>query len=331
MFRLNCNIVVERQEGGSVRLRNVAEVVVSTSVETFTDTCRLTLPRIYSRGGKDERDITKIFRRGDRICVELGYDGVLETVFKGYLKGVSSGRPVVIDCENEAWELKQWKLSAVHYPRLNLRDFVGKYMGEYDTEVVDVDLGEVRINEYTSLAKVFDYFMDHYPFRFFFRDGVFYGVMTGSLMLRRDVVRVVKFRFGRNIISDNLVYTLAEDVRIQVVAKAILRGNKKIEWKEPADGAGCEVRTFLVPGATTVGELKVYAAERLKTFCVDRMSGDFTAFGLPFVRKGDIVHLFDDEKGLRAECNDKRFVVEGVEYMFGKGGYRQKIKLGARV
>jgi hypothetical protein len=337
MFRLKSKIEI-KTESGKATFYNVADLSVTTSMGTFTDTCKLTLPRIYSKHNRDEKDLVKIFKRGDEITIQLGYDETLETVFKGYLKSVSTGRPVVIECENEAWKLKQITLKPQYYAKLNIKKFVEEHkkiieeqMPGFTTEIIDVDLGEVRINGDTSLAKVFDYFMANYPFRFFFRDGIFYGVLPSSMMLKNDVIKTHKFKFGQNIISDSLTYTLADDVKIQIVAKAILKNNKKIEYKTPEEG---EIRTFLVPGATTEADLKTYAEDTLKTYKVNKMSGDFTAFGLPFVKKGDIVHLFDidnDNKVRNEERNDKKFLVEGVTYTFGKGGYRQKIILGMQI
>jgi hypothetical protein len=332
MFRLKCKIEIKTDNGkATATFRNVADLTVTTSMATFTDTCKLTLPRIYTKHNKDENDISKIFKRGDEITIQLGYDDALETVFKGHLKSVSTGRPVTIECENEAWKLKQITLKPQYYQKLNIKQFVEEQMPNFKKEIIDVDLGEVRINGDTTLAKVFEYFMTNYPFRFFFRDNIFYGILPSSMMLQTDSIKTHKFKFGHNIISDNLTYTLADDVKIQIVAKAILKDNKKIEYKTPEEG---ELRTFLVPSAKTEADLKKYAENTLKTFKVDKMSGDFTAFGLPFVKKGDIVHLFDidnDNKVRNEERNDKKFLIEGVVYTFGQAGYRQKITLGAKV
>ena len=336
MFKLNCKIEImalppknSPQTAQQLVFRHIDGVTVTASMVNFTDTCKITLPRLYSKNNKDEFDITKIFKRNDTVTVELGYDDNFETVFKGYIKTVSTGNPVTLECENEAWMLKQMKIAEPeYYPKLKLKDFVNKHLSGYKVDIVDVDLGEVRINSDVSLSQIFDYFMKNYPFRFFFRDDVFYGVLGSALMLKNDVIKTHKFVFGKNIISDSLNYTLAEDIKFQIVAKAILKDNTKIECKEPANVEGGEIRTFLVPGATTEANLKEFAKERLQELQIDKMTGDFTAFGLPFVKKGDIVHFFDDKN---EERKNKQFLVEAVRYEFGKGGYRQVITLGMEI
>ena len=59
-----------------------------------------------------------------------------------------------------------------------------------------------------------------------------------------------------------------------------------------------------------------------------KMEGTLTLFGIPFVRKGDVVRLTDKD---RPERDGKRFRVDAVTYGFGTGGYRQEVTLGKRI
>ena len=322
MFRLSCKIVIRSNfSAKTIQFDYVNSIIISSSTKTFTDTAKIVIPRKLSHKGVS---FTDMIRRNDEIEISLGYDMQLEKVFTGYITKVGTGTPLSIECENAAWNLKQIKIAPKHYPKLSIQDFVKEWMPSYSCKVAEVDLGEVIIKEESSLASVFEYFMKNYPLSFFFRDGVFYGVLTSAMTLSNEAVKTIKFKMGYNVISDNLVYTLQEDVKIQIVAKAILADNTKLEYKVPATGDG-EIRTFFKPGAKSIDELKAFADEMLATYKVDKMSGDFTAFGIPYVRKGDIVHLFDEKF---PERNDKKFVVESVEYNFGLAGYRQKINLG---
>ncbi len=327
MLKLTCQIELHHKDTKKIlKFQIVHSVEIVTSMDTLTDTAKVGLPRRLRFGGQNLNDFMK---RGDLITIKLGYNDVLETVFEGYLKNVSTGTPITLECENEAWKLKQTKVTAKHYPKFSVKSFVDENMKGYKTEITDTELGEVRISGDTTLAKVFDYLKSHYPVRFFFRDGVFYGLLNSSKMLANDAVRTVKFKEGTNQISNNLKYTLAEDVNVQVVTKVILKDNKKMEWKEPKDKEeNMEVRTYLCPSAKTSKDLETEAKARLAEFKADKMSGDFLAFGEPFVRKGDIVHLYSDRS---KEMNDKKFLVQAVTYTFGLQGYRQKITLGTQI
>ncbi|MBI9055525.1 MAG: hypothetical protein JEY96_17005 [Bacteroidales bacterium] len=324
MFVLNCYISIKSAKTQqTVSYDYVSDVNIITSLKSFTDTCKLIVPRKLKYKGKD---ITNYIRRNDAIEVQLGYDDRLNTLFKGYIKTVSTGTPVVIECENEAWKLKQTPGTPKLYPSLKLSDFIAEYMSNYECVTADVNLGEVRIKNETTVAKVFAYFQKNYPLRFFFKDDIFYAGLPSALIVNEQ--KTVNFETGYNYISDTLKYTCADDVNLQIISKAILKDNTNLEWKEPIKVDGAEVRTFYLPGAKTIDDLKVHSKEMLLKYKVDKMEGDLLAFGEPLITKGDIVHLFDDDS---IERNDKKFIAESVNYRFNKDGFRQSVKLGDQV
>jgi hypothetical protein len=53
----------------------------------------------------------KLFGRGDRVIIETGYDGNLKEVFRGYIVRVGLDTPLVIDCEDQMFGLKQMRFS----------------------------------------------------------------------------------------------------------------------------------------------------------------------------------------------------------------------------
>ena len=328
MLILNCFIFIKSPDRKrEVTFNYVTQIEVVTSTQNFTDTAKITVPRKLKYKGKS---ITEFIKRNDSVSISLGYgkEFSFETVFTGYIKSVSTGTPIVIECENEAWKLKQIKVPANYYPKLQINDFVVEWMKGYVCKIAEVELGEVRINEETTLGRVFEYFMQNYPVKFYFKGGVFYGVLPGAMAVQNSDVKTIKFKIGENTISDNLTYTLEEDVKLVIVAKCITRDNKKLEYKTSANTDGADVQTFLVPGAQTEKELKAYAQDKLKTSKIDKMTGDFICFGEPFVRKGDLVYLLDEDN---KERHDKKFIADAVTYTFGQGGYRQKITLGAQI
>ncbi len=326
MFKLTCNIVKNSKlYAKRIQVKYVKSIVVDASIKQLTATAKVTLPRkLYCKG----TNITEYIRRNDTIQIYAGYDYGNKLIFDGFITTVSTGTPIIIECENRAWVLKQTKLPGKIYPKFNLKSFCDEVLPGWQKNITDVELGEVKINSETSIASVFDYLMKHYPVNFFFRERKLYGILGGSMLLSDDVQEVHKFKIGTNIISDSLNYTLAEDVKLQIVAKAILKDNTKLEHKEPADAEGCDVRTFLVPGATSVSELQTYAKEMLQTYKVDKMTGSFTCFGEPHVEIGDIVHIYDDK---HPEMNNKKFLVESIKYTFARSGYRQVVNLGYEI
>lgn len=326
MMRLSCNITfVFKNNARIVQIPFCNNIDIVSSVNNFTDTAKITLPRKITADGDLLHNKIK---KGDRVVIQLGYDDNLKTVFTGYVRTIDKNTPVVYNCENEAFKLKQIKLSKQVFPKLSIKEFCEKYVKGYKLDIADFSLGEVRINDDVTLASVFDYFMNNYPVKFFFRDGVFCGVLPGSMAIKSNNVATIPLVAGQNVVNDNTTYELAEDVNLQIIAKCILKNNTKLESKRPVNVADAEVRTFYCPTATDQQELDAYAEKMLLEFKVDRITGDITTFGDPFVRKLDIVKYYNPEY---TEKNKKRFVVEEVTYSFGQSGYRQKIKLGGQI
>lgn len=326
MYKLTSKITIKFNNGTqTVEIPFCTEIEVVSSINNFTDTAKITLPRKIKVN--DELLYTKI-KKGDKVIIEAGYDENLRTIFTGYIRKVVQGTPIVYECENEAFKFKQIKLQKAIYPKLSILEFCTKYVTGYVMDIADFALGEVRINEDVTLAQVFEYFMSNYPCKFFFRNGGFFGVLPSTMAYKANDVRVIKLKVGDTVITDNTTYELAEDVNLQIICKVILKNNVKLESKRPKELKDAEVRTFFCPTATNQAELDAQADNYLKTFKVDRITGDLTTFGEPYVRKLDLVHLYSEEF---PEKNDKKFIVEEVVYSYGQSGYRQKIKLGGQI
>ena len=321
MLVLDCLIEIQGKNK-KISFTYANNVEVNTSIRNLTDTAKVVLPRKMNMKGKK---LNEFIERGDAITVKLGYKDIdMQTVFNGYITSISSETPIVIEAENEMWKLKQAKVEAQRYEKFKLKDFLNEYAPEVELVMPEnIEFGEVIIPEETTAAKVLDYLKQNYPFHAFFEDKKMVAIMLTSQLQNR---KEVKFKKGLNIVSDTLKYTLAEDVNIQIVAKSILPDNTKLESKK-GDSKG-EVRTFYAPQYKTQAELDDYAQNMLITYKVDKMSGDFTAFGIPFVRKGDRVVLYDDEN---KERDNKKFIADAVKYNFGLNGYRQIITLGDEI
>ncbi|MEA2040941.1 MAG: hypothetical protein U9N85_00120, partial [Bacteroidota bacterium] len=102
MYRLTCNIQIINQTGQTITYNYVGDVNIMSSLKNLTDICTLKVPRKLKY---EQKDITHYIKRNNEITIKLGYDNQLETVFKGYIKTVSTGMPIIIQCENEAWKL----------------------------------------------------------------------------------------------------------------------------------------------------------------------------------------------------------------------------------
>ena len=330
MLNLKCGIeILNRKSGKVVRFDYVNDIIVTTSCKNLTDTAVVRVPgRMAWRG----RRLTDFIGRDDVIEIRIGYEEHgLETVFKGYISGIENGTPVVINCENEMRLFKTINVPAERIAKFDFKTYLEKYGRIKVNASGSLSFGSMDITEPMTLAQALDRIMQVYPYvRGYFQDGEFYAVLDASRwgLEKSPIV----FYPRRNMVRDNLTYTLKEDVKIGIKAESILRDNTKLNAYAPAaafDGgkikSDWEQRQFYRPECTTQSELQEFADKMAAEFVTDSMSGSFTAFGIPYVRKGDVVELRDME---RLERNRKRFVVDAVVYSFGTRGYRQTITLG---
>lgn len=323
LLRSRIEIIHENQK---IVFTHVNDVSVVTSTEQLTDTCVVKLPRCEKF---EQTDVTNYIRRGDKISVRLGYDDELETVFKGYVKSVSTTVPLTLECENEAYVLKRISVPAQTFEHFDVQVFCKQYLKGYEQHVTELPIGKFTLIEEMTVLEVLDHLKSNYSCNFFFREGVFYGVMGLFNITKNNSSNTIKFDFGRNVVSSSLKLALKEDVKIQLVAKNVLLNNKKIEVKIPElKGENYSIRTVYIPEAQTEKELKELAKEKYDELNKDKMEGSITAFGVPYVRKADVVHLLDEHA---KEQNNKMFFVKGVTYTFNQAGYRQVISLGGVV
>jgi len=108
MFVLNSNITI-----GQYKNVKPHGVKITKSVFSFVNKCVIKVPitaRIKQGNGEvvtQSADTAKLFKEGDAVYVELGYNNKLIKEFKGFVSRVNFTTPVEIECEGYSYLLKQ--------------------------------------------------------------------------------------------------------------------------------------------------------------------------------------------------------------------------------
>lgn len=297
--------------------KGVVEVEIESSWSELTDTAKITLPRKLSFQGRDiALGDDPLFKRGDKVEIWLGYDGQNNLEFTGYITMIEVKTPVVLTCEDASFLLKR-SAKTISEKNANLGTLLSKVLpNDMAFESVDMVLGPYRLRNATPAMLLEDLRKKYGLYAYFQGDKLLVGFpygMTGERAL------VHNFQFQKNIVSDNLSYKAEQDTRIKVKAVSMNPKNQKTEI-EVGDQDG-ELRTFYFYDLPKT-ELEQAANEALKTVRYTGWSGDFDAFGVPFVSHGDIVNLSDpllDRRGA--------YLVKKITTTFGQGGFRRKIQL----
>lgn len=295
----------------------VVEVEQESTWENLTDTCTITIPRKLSFEGKDIVSTdSPMLKRGDVVRIELGYDEENELVFEGFIRSVEVKTPLVVHCEDGAFQLKK-NPKTVSYKSIQLKELLTDVLpSSIEFEAIDQPLGQFRVQRATA-AEILEHLRKEYHIRSFFKSK---KLFVGLAYPPSATIKQHYFEFERNIIEDDLEYRSKDQNDIKVKAISILPDNTRLEVEVGKEEG--EVRTFNYYNIETEAALRQMAERELDKLSIDGFRGSFTAFGEPYVQHGDSVKLVDnklDRQGI--------YLVKKVERNFGVDGFRQKIYL----
>lgn len=295
---------------GKFNIDYVHEVEVISTWENFTDTCKITFPRKLNWFGSESsysKLITNgknsLFKRGDYVEVNLGYDGILKNRFTGQLVRIHTKDPLEFECEDKMYLLKQtvtkkYFFKPVAGSTFKLKKLLSDILPidpqtvkQVPFTCVDLDLSDFKI-ERATIAETLDYLKKSFGLSSFFQDGILsvgfaYNPSQAALQRRS------KFSFTENIIDNDLDYIRDGDIAVKVRAVSITSSRSpvsKIE-REYGDSNG-ETRTlyfYNVPES----QLASLANEQLSKLTYEGFRGSFTTFLEPLVKHGDAIDIID--------------------------------------
>jgi len=328
MFIVSSNITI-----GQWVFDYCVDVEMIQDIDTLTDTCKITIPRKLVWDGKyvglgdDLLGKQPIIKRGDKVVVQLGYDGNLKTRFIGYVKDVKAGMPVTLICEDSMFLLKKGKLT-FNFPGGDIRSLLDIIMPAGITYKTPADksivVPQFRFTN-VSPAKVLEELKSRMGIYSYFRNvtsgNVTESVLYVGLAYWTDNRNTETFQFGLNIIDPyELVYKNIEDIRLKAKAISWQRNNTRIET-EVGDEDG-EQRTIYAYNLT-LAELQVYAKAQLEKYKYTGYRGSLETFGEPAVEKNDIISLVGNQYH-----PDGKYLVKEIRIKSGVGGYKQTISPG---
>jgi hypothetical protein len=316
MYVLNCQITITQSgTGKSLTLDFVNKIEIVKTRKALTNTATITLPRNLKILNGNINDIIK---RGSKVDIKLGYDGNLRTEFTGYVARVDAQTPFMIYCQDEMWLLKQNSFTK-SFGKVKLRELIA-YIYKGKIKCADVTLGSFVIKQQSTAQVLAE--LNKLSMQSYFFEDVLYVDFAGSL--NTDLPNRVSYNFQKNIVSNDLVYSLKEDIKIKV--KGISKyQNGKTETIIKGDTDGDERTLHYFELSKT--ELEKIVSAELDKLKVDGYKNSFTTFGIPYCDTGYIASLTDPEY---PEHNGN-YLVLSVVTEFGAEGFRRKIELERRL
>lgn len=353
----------------------VNEFEFSDSWVDLTNQAKITLPKnIYvidkngnklNLGGTEPNKlIDNLFRRGDSVSINYGYytyengNEVLDMpenpIFEGFITSVGSKRPIVLECEDNMWLLKQIPCKPQVWPKeKSVEDLLKSLLQGTDFTVnglTKTTVGDLVIQDET-VAQLLARLQKDFHFEAYFKGN---ELRIGSQVYIEDEAKTFTFEFQKNIISDELVFQRKDDVKLSAICESVntvdggknKKGQTKTkeerltvlvyydktgvaQYKEKKKGEDLpenvegERRKLFYPNVKSAKDLFEKGKAELEKYYYTGFKGKFTTFAIPYVQMGDNVIIKDKLMPDR----DGKYKVKSVNYTGGINGHRQIIEL----
>lgn len=338
MFALTSNITV-----GKYTFKP-HEVRVNKSVYEYADRATIKIPisaRIKQNGIVSESvETARQFDEGDKVLIQLGYNGSLTTEFEGFVSRVNFTQPVEIECEGYSWQLRQQtyrktfvqsQLRAVLQFLITGTDIV------LDNNIPSVILDKLVLQSHSgteTLELIKRISQD--TIRFFFIGKTLYAGLQW-LQIQPDV----KYQMGWNVIKDGQL-KLREAKNQDVVVEAHWEEKdgtrKKLQVKNTSpnnpvkkviatEGISGEKLIIRPKGISDYNTLDSIAKAKHSQLTYNGYEGKITTFLVPYcgIAYGAIIN------DLKYPERSGKYLVESVETVYGMSGARRSIGIGIQL
>jgi len=315
MYTLSSNITISDPTGSNL-LQNlpVIDVKIKKSRKTLTNTATITLPRnIKVLGSGQQVNINTIIQRGAKVIIQLGYDGALVTRFTGFVSSVSAEIPVIIECQDTMWTLKQNSITKSWPKGINVQKVVSDIYTDKQ-QVASLELGGlVAVKQ--STAQILDTLKKNALQCYFDPTGTLIVNFADFIVHHNNQI---EYNLYTNVAENKLQYKLTTDSLVQVQGISNLDNGQKIQIN--AGDADGEVHTL---NYYNLGKdaLQTIVNSEINQLKFNGYRGTFTGFGLPVIEPGDVAVITDP---VYPEHNGS-YLVQSVDISFGTGGYRHEI------
>lgn len=294
---------------------NVADVVITESVVSLGNNAVVTLPKNYKEwGGISLLDYLSV---GDKVTLELGYDGNYHVEFTGYLSEIETEAPLILHFDDEMYPLKRNSFKKT-FSSVSLKKLLQYVAPGYTIECSDVTLGDFQIAN-VSTYRVLLALQQQYGFYTKVKDHVLRCYWPYDF----QSWNTHKYKFGVNIKkSKGLAWHRAEDVKVRVKGIANQRNGKKLTYETGSDANDASRRT-LNYGSITYDELVSKVEADYKRLAFDGYSGSVIGWGDPRTHAGDVLNIIDDQEPDR----EGNYLIEKtiVRYSLTQGFERENI------
>jgi len=327
--KLNCLVTINTQDNKTVRFDAVHQCEIEKSIDKIGSSVKIKIPtsaRLVNNleNRTETAQTAKVFKRGDKINIQLGYDDNLKEEFNGFIYKINLTTPLEIECEGYEFLLRD-NVPQKTFASTNLIEVV-KYIVEGKEIDLDGEIPDIKMTNYVIPANLtrleaLQQIKERY--------GVTIYFVNNKIVAGLDFIKYfgsVKYSLGENTPkSDELKYQYADDVKLKVKAIQINKDNTKIE-AEVGDKNG-QHRTLYFYNAKSKQELEKLAMAEMQKWKFSGYTGKITTFLEPYSMPGMTAEIIDRVYSER----DGKYEIRSVKVDFGTSGARRMVEIGKTV
>ena len=279
---------------------------IESSVQVLANNAKLELPREF-RNAVDKvgksinisgKSILDFMKRGDAIKIELGYDGKLETEFEGYITKVGAETPLVLECEDEMFQLRKAPRVTKFIKSGKLIDILKAVMpANYTIECNgDYSISKWLIDD-ANPYEVLEELREKLGIRAYFKNPrvLVVGMIASKPKTEEEKktteekLKPHQFDFGKNIRrGSDLKFERKEDHIVEVIVESEQSNGQKLKYVTGMKGGNTIKKSM--PGLT-MSEMIEWAEWSLYSNYFDGFRGGFDSWCYPRTKPGDAAQL----------------------------------------
>lgn len=321
-FVLDCKITI-----GNTAFTSVHDVVIKHSIHSLVQTAEIRIPlsaRLHNASGAEPVETHKVFNPGDPVTIELGYNGNLKPEFSGYVKRLSYGMPMIIECEDHAYIVRKNHLThaAENMTLKEVIDLCLKGLYKTDGEVPGLVIDQFNVKNESAL-NVLQGIANSYGLGIFFTPqgklyvGPLYGYRAGDVQYNTHL----NVDPSRN----ELYWQHVDDVRLKIIANSWRKDGSLIS-EAIGDDDG-QVRTLWFYNIEDAAVLRRRAQDEVAMYKFTGYRGYFQTLLEPYAAPGMTAIITDPDFPERGGS----YYIESVETRFGVSGATRRIEPGIKL
>ena len=310
-YNISLNITI----GGKLEFAVAQSIHIESSVQVLSDTASVELPRAFKNAvdqvGKtvnvSGKSILDFMKRGDSIKIELGYDGRLKTEFEGYITKIGAEMPLLLECEDEMFQLKKAPRITKFIKSGKLIDILKAVVpAKYTIECnADYSIGKWLIEDATPY-NVLEELREKAGIRAYFKNPT---TLCVGMIVDFKAETIHAFNFSENVRrGSNLKFAQQESKPIFLTFES-KQANGAVLKVSKGEKGGDEKTIKLWPNMTK-SELEVWANKQQTSVSYDGFEGTLDGWCYPRTRPGDSAQLYRPYYEDRHQ--DGRYFIESV-------------------